>query len=574
MTNWSSLSATYNPQRKAKEQFAAALLERSRRSGGGESLDLLSWTMFRRAQLTPGRLFNLVTHPYLTGLMQCQAQTVVVYKSSQMGASEYAISYALHAADQRQATVLYLFPTDTHVSDFSSARFGPAIEASPYLDSIIVSGAGALGVDGQKHRGSDRVTLKRVRDRFLYLRGAQVTAAGMAPQLKSIDADVVIYDEVDEMDPRAPTIAKKRLGHSAIAEERFISTPTYPGFGIHAEWLLSDQREWFIRCEACGHRQMLTIDHLVTEWDDLGRPRAWHTDDNGTHLACEKCMERLNRLAPGEWVATAPGRDVAGFHLTKLFSSMTDLDGIIKALDTTDETKRREAYNQDLGLPYQPKGGQLTLDLLDACRRDYAHKPVAHEPTVMGVDVGKVLHVVIRGPQQAESGERPQRWAGEVESFEALGPLMQRFGVVNVVIDAMPETKKARDFQASQPQGRVWLAYYVNQRTGTKRSEPAQWDADNGVVNLDRTRTLDTTFGRFLGERPENTLPGYARDVRDYYAHLTAPVRVLQDGTNGEKVTSYVESGPDHLAHAENYCTVASFQRPMKPVAGVWGRRK
>ncbi|RPI64254.1 MAG: hypothetical protein EHM48_01145 [Planctomycetaceae bacterium] len=556
--------------RAEKEKLAAALVEKARRAVGysgdtDAALDLLTWSTLRRASLKTGTIFDLVRHRYLRDIYATTAREMCIYKASQMGASEYAVSYALHAADERDATVLYVFPTDTHVSDFSAARIGPAIEASPYLESIVVEGgAAAGGGDGRKLRGADRVTLKRIRNRFMYLRGGQVTPKGMAPQLKSIDADVLVLDEVDEMDPRAPSIAEKRLGHSSIGEQRWISTPTYHGIGIHAKWLESDQREWHVKCDACNDLQPLTIDRLVVEWDDLGRPTRWNDA-----LLCRKCSAPLNHLGPGQWVAAFPGRDVIGFHLTKLFSSTVRLIDIVRALDTTDETKRREAYNQDLGEPYTPRGGQLTDIILDDCRREYAHGPVRGEKTVMGVDVGKVLHVVIRGPANPETGERPQRFAGEVESFEELGRKMKTFDVERAVIDALPETRKAREFQEAFKPGIVWVAYYVSQKTGLRTSDPSHWDADKGVVNLDRTRLLDMTFSRFYEQ--ENTIPGYARDVRDYYAHLKAPVRTLEDGPGGEKVAVYIESGPDHLAHAENYCTVASMTPPIKR-AGVWGR--
>jgi len=540
-------------------QLAAAMMERLRRTmaAGG----LLGWTILHRPQLRPGGLFDLQHHPYLVGIYGCTAQQMVLYKASQMGASEYAVSYVLEAADERGCTVLYIFPTDTHVSDFSSARIGPAIEASDYLESIVVEGGGPGG-----KRGADRVTLKRVRDRFIYLRGGQVKPNGQAPQLKSIDADVIVLDEVDEMDPRAPAIAEKRLGHSSVAEQRWISTPTYPGMGIHAKWLESDQREWHVRCSGCKVWQPLTIGQVVEAWDDLGRPTKWHD-----WVACKKCGKALNRLAGGEWVPAYPGREVIGFHLTKLFSPTAKLADLVRALETTDETKRREAFNQDLGEPYTPRGGQLTDEILDACRRDYAARPISRERTVMGVDVNKLLNVVIRGPVEKESGARPLRFAAEVDSFEELGNLVRRFNVGRVVVDALPETRKAREFQAAFQPGRVWLAYYVTQKTGLKKTEPAVWDLDNGVVNLDRTRMLDATFARFYEQ--VNTLPANASAIRDYYAQLKAPVRAVERSANGQPVAQYIESGPDHFAHAENYCTAASMEIPIKR-AGAWGRQK
>ena len=378
----------------------------------------------------------------------------------------------------------------------------------------------------------------------------------------------MILDEVDEMDKRAPAITAKRLGHSTIAETLWVSTPTYAMMGIHAKWLESDQREWFVQCYCCGERQPLNIHNVVTEWDELERPTSWHGIEEGrAFAACENCGAELDRTGEGEWVAACPGREIVGYHLTKLFSSRRDLLSVVEALQTADETKRREAYNQDLGEPYTPRGGRMTDQVLDDCRRDYAHGQIRTEETFMGVDVGKVLHVVIRGPMDVESGERPQRFAGEVASFERLGQLIYQYRVTRTVIDALPETRKARELQAEFKTGMVWIAYYVAQRVGTKEPDAAQWNRDKGVVNIDRTRMLDQTFARFYDQ--ENNLPGYARDVPDYYEQMKAPVRVIEETPSG-RVARYVETEADHFAHAENYCTVASLDPMIKKRARAY----
>jgi len=525
---------------------------------------LRDWTLQYRGMLIPDRPLDFKRHPYLLGLYDCSAREMVVHKASQMGASEYLLSYAIHACDQRRATALYVFPTEGHVSDFSSARLGPAIEASPYLSELIIDGGGEGG-----RRGADRVTLKRIRDRFIYFRGGKVDDRGMAAQLKSIDADVLILDEVDEMDPRAPTIARKRLGASALAEERWVSTPTYPGTGIHAEWMLSDQREWHVRCEKCGEWQPMTMHSIVTEWDSLDRPARWHGQEDGRAFAvCRSCGAELDRLQPGEWVATYPTRDIAGFHLTKLFSPAANLLDLVKALQTTDETKMREAWNQDLGETYSPRGLKVSDEVIDACRREYAHASVkpAGTTVVAGIDVGGVLHCVIRG-LDVETGERMQLWAGML-TWDDVKPTLDRFGVDTVVIDALPETTKARELQGKFKRGTVWLSYYD---ADTKIPDPVSFSVEKGVALLDRTRSLDATFALFFDQI--NTLPSGIKGMRflvDYYPHLKASVRTIETKKNGEQVARYVETGPDHFAHAENYCAAARFINTKYAVAPGW----
>lgn len=518
--------------------------------------DLLEWTKKKRPYLGPQRKFRLDNHLYLIDIYRCTSKEIVVQKASQMGASEWLVSYAAHTCDQRQGNVLYVFPTDGAVSDFSTARLGPAIEASEYLSKVVVDGSGMGGL-----RGSDRITLKRIRDRFLYFRGSKVQTDGKAPQLKSIDADVLILDEVDELDPRAPAIAKKRLGHARedLGNILWVSTPTYPGVGIDAEYKDSDQRLWHIKCEHCNTRQPLKIDMCVTEWDSLGRPYDWHgKEDYEAWLACINCGKQLDRLSEGEWVATYPERPVAGFHLSKLFSAQMNLLDVVYNLDTVDDTKRREAFNQDLGVAYLPRGGHLEVDQIDACRDDYGHGPDYYKTCYMGIDVGRVLHVVVRTNADFITGRNKQLYAGTTD-WEGAERLIKIYRPRTVVIDALPETSKARELQDKYPRNRVWLSYYVNQVQGNKREQYAVFDVKERKVLVDRTRSLDATYAGFYAAT--STLPRHARNISDYYDHLRASIRVLQEDSTGQEVAKYIETGPDHYSHAECYTHLASICR-------------
>ena len=177
----------------------------------------------------------------------------------------------------------------------------------------------------------------------------------------------------------------------------------------------------------------------------------------------------------------------------------------------------------------------------------------------MGVDVGLLLHVVVRAPRDPVTGERRMLFAGEFGSFDEIGRLIRRFHVRTCVIDALPETRKARELQAGCRPGVVWLAYYDG-GDGAKRDELASWHDERGDLTADRTRSLDETVTRFV--EGTNTLPAGMRQVVDYYPQMTAIIRVTERRRDGNLVARWVQSGPDHYAHAENYCTLASL-RPM-----------
>lgn len=554
-------------QIRAQAERERRLRQASKAADPSSRLSLWDWQWRHRHWLKPKLAFDIEHHRYLEGIYKDDGHELVLCKSAQSGLSEWAVSRSLHACDELNATVLYVFPDDGLVSDFSSARLGTALDASTYLESI---------VRAANVRGADRITLKRVRDRFLYLRGATVDSQGKAAQLKSIDADVVILDEYDEMDKRVEPLARERLGHSSIADFLMISTPTYAGMGIHAQYMASDQRQWFVACGHCGNRQTPALDDMVMEWDDLERPLAWHAA-NGAQKAqgfvsidskvdwerasepvviCRKCQRVLDRTGSGEWVPAFPTRKVHGYHISRLFVAQKPLTDIVDGLMSTDDTKRQQVFNQGLGLTYRSTNSKsLTDEILDACRRDYAFGPKPRQGAFCGIDVGRVLHVVIRG---ADWG---LRYVGTMKDFDEVEALLTDYGVLCVVVDANPETRSARQFQAKHDAGFVWLAYYADER-GDKTIEPIRFNENDLTVHASRTRSLDSTLAQFRlgakGEARGATLPANARDIADYYAQMKAPERQVEEKANGKRVAVYVEKGADHYAHSENYAFMAA----------------
>lgn len=532
------------------------------------AIGLLDWMKLYRPMLSQDRPFDLVEHKYLIGIYSDEHPECVYKKAGQMGISEMLLSRGVWSADQRNANVLYVFPTDRNVSEFSAARLGPAIEneVSPYLSSIVV---GARSQSGG--RGADRVSLKRVRNRFIYFRGGQVKPDGKAPQLKSVDADVVFIDERDEHDNRTPSIARKRLDNSDIKEFISASTPTYKGVGIDAEFEESDKRLFFLRCDHCGERQPLTLESLILDWDKLERPLAWNGKDSGNPFcACRRCHKALDRLGDGEWVAEHPSRAVHGYHIVGLLSQKKSLAAIIDDLHSTNETKRKEAFNQGLGYTYKsPQSLSLNDAVLKACVRDYGFmrawqlideqtkRTVGYAEVFAGIDVGAVLHIVIRA--KLPNGDRPLLYAGYVGGFDEAEKVLKDHKVKNAVIDGLPETHAVRKFQSAFPRNSIWLAYY-DQAGVDKTDAPYIWDAKKLIVHMDRTRSMDKTMEMFYeaaAGRPGNTLPANIESVQDYLKQLKSPERKVITNERGEQRAVYIESNDDHFFHSDNYQSAA-----------------
>src|SRR5581483_8549436 len=154
---------------------------------------------------------------------------------------------------------------------------------------------------------------------------------------------------------------------------------------------------------------------------------------------------------------------------------------------------------------------------------------------VMGIDVGRKLHVVIRGRFH-------ERWylleAFTADSFEDIEPCFRCYNISCCVVDALPETREAKRFQEAH-HGVVWLAQYTQQGL-----EP-DWSYRDGLIKAPRTLVLDEMLRRFRDRI--NVLPPEAGTIEggDYYRQLQAPVRTLELDGWGQPVAVYRHRQPD-----------------------------
>lgn len=394
----------------------------------------------------------------------------------------------------------------THNSD---ARVKPVIERSEYLSGRVPQGY-------TQNKG-----LKQIGLGLVYFRGSE-----SRDDLLSIDADHLVMDEYNDLKEANIPDAEKRVGASPHALIRRLGVPTYPDYGISALYDASDQRLWMTKCAGCGDWQ--TPDFFA------------NVDEATAALLCERCRKPLDVTA-GEWVPRHPDRDVRGYRVSRLLLAGADIAGMVRRSKAKRPLDIQNFYNHDLGLPYAAAEGRLTDAALLAAQSAGGGYTTAEHPgysggqlVTMGIDVANVRSLNVRISLHVNDREKIALFLGEVESFNDLEPLMDRYGVRMAVIDAAPEYRLAMAFAERFP-GRVYL---LRQATKTQ-PQVVVVKEDMREVHVRRIEMLDATLELIRSQR--NRLP--ADWPADYPTHMKALQRVVTKDDLGVPKVSYIVTG-------------------------------
>ena len=516
MTNWNNSSG---PRQRATK---AALIERSRRHPG----NLRYWTEAHR--IIGGR--PMVIPPAWWAIYEDDHPFIVVRKPSQVGATEFNIDLALHAAETGYAgrgVVLVTQPTQEMVQRISQSRFGKAINESPYLRRIARPDADALV------RGPASVQRRAVGPGLIYFTGIE-----QETQYSGIDADVVIVDEFDLAEEATLGNLQPRLRSSRAGRMIVTSTPTIESFGVSRLYEASDGRRCEMECPACGTWQTPIFP------DSIDRERMT--------VVCVDCRGDLDPWRQPRWVATRPSETaIHGYQLNRLVLPNPPLAEMFLAFENKILSTTEDFHRQDLGKPYVSEDARLSLKDLDDCVDSWQLKEefLQFSRCVMGVDVGKRLHVVIRGLYEG-------RWylhkAFTCTEFEELDPLLDYHNISACVVDSQPETRMAKALYERHP-GEVALCRYTLNGLG------AHWDHLDGVsyVKTPRTLAIDSVLHSFKSGL--YALPANYREIQEgeYVDNLLSPVRVQELDAFGHPVATYKHVRPDDFAHAEVYASLA-----------------
>ena len=472
-----------------------------------------------------GRPFTYDRHEYLRKPYKDFHPDQTELKATQMGLTSKAMLRVIYGARYgNYRGILYLFPSKSDVTDFSKGRINSLIDDNPEIGSWI--------------KETDSANIKRVWNAFLYFRGMKSRVG-----LKSIPVDFIVYDELDEAPQKAIDMAYERMAHSEFKEQLKLSNPTLPDYGVDKFFQQTDQHYWFLKCPKCNHYTDLVGTFPMEPNKEV--PTLIEVDGRVIR-ACEKCHAELNPSV-GQWVAKHPSiTDKRGYQYSQLWSHFVPPAEILHMYRTTDNLT--DLFNLKIGIAWVEAENRLSVqDSLRLCS-DYGILSQDDGPCFMGVDQGKDLHVVI-GKHCPIVGSKIVH-IGIYKDWEELDGLMRNFNIVRCVVDALPETRNAREFGKGH-KDKVWLSYYNIHQKGSYA-----WNDKEFIVSSNRTESLDASHKQITGSKI--ILPRKNDMVKIFADQLHNVAKKLEeDEETGSKRYIYIKLGPDHFRHAFNYETMA-----------------
>lgn len=507
-----------------------------------------------------GKPFSFKNYPFLQEIYETDFQEAVIQKCAQIGATVFAILWFIHKVGVQKRNGIYYFPNDTAISAFVQSRFNPMLEQNLPLSGMV--------------RQTDNTRVKQIGSTFGHFLGL----TGQTQKL-STPADVLVFDELDAAPgPKDVEVAEERTGASENESKLFLSTPTFPNFGINKKFLASQRRQWMMKCEHCNSHNVSPSGDPEPAKEELIFPDCIEQG----FLACRHCGRALDP-AHGQWVAKHPDRKVPGWHISRLMSPIWNrklpvlLDQYRKAVNI------QNFYNSKLGLPFADGENSVSREHVLSLCADY---PVFQNldskwACTAGIDVGRALHVVISRKSTIAGRIREYVFVGEckgtgMEKFKELQRLFNRFHVRKFVIDGQPETSATEDF-LEKFKFKGFACFYVTKPLVLEWKNPGTIEKkDNidlinkvGKVRVNRTESLDSSQ-KYLRDKMV-VFPRQCVAMEDFANHCVAIAKMEHiDEKTGDKTYIWVqnESEPDHYRHAYNYDVMCWDDRTISNPTG------
>lgn len=345
---------------------------------------------------------DTVNHP--------EVDTVVIMSSSQVGKTETCLNIIGYFIHQDPCPILFMEPTLEIAEAYSKDRLIPMIRDTPILSEIFPVARSKDGTQTLLHKKFP---------------GGHVTLIGSnsAAGVSSRPIRVFIADEVDRYPPSAGTegnplsLGDKRTTTFWNRKKIRVSSPTVKGASeIEREFEASDKRYYHVPCPQCGKFQKLEWEYVRWEQD---RP------ETAVYICCHcgaawNDAMRWEAVMQGRWIAEAPFKGIAGFHIWEAYSPWSKLSEMANAFlkakhaaDQGDNEPLKAFVNTVLGKTWEERGEAPTQEPLLARRENYSADSLPYRILYLtaGVDVqDNRLEIEIVGWRAEKRGDPIESW--------------------------------------------------------------------------------------------------------------------------------------------------------------------
>ena len=462
---------------------------------------------------------SLFQHEFQKAIWEDFSEVIYVRKAAQIGVSTIFILKCIYLLQRHGYNIIYTLPTLMNdVNKFVPSKVDPIIKKNGFK------------------MDRDTVTQKQIGNGFWFFGGTMSEKEGIMTT-----GDMTVHDEVDRSNLEVIGTYKSRLGHSQYRRRWFFSNPSAPKRGVDDGWLRSDQKHWFIKCD-CGQGNF-------GGWQYLDWPA--NVDYAGKRYVCIHCGREITQehKQGGQWVARYPDRDISGYWVSQMMAPWIPAKSLIE--DELNESTQY-FYNFVLGIPYVGADVTITREII---LRNLTEATPDTADVFMGVDVGSLLHVVV--------GNREGIIKVVATSWDKLQALIDLYQPRQIVIDALPETTKAKELR-DRYKHRVKLCYYKPPTNRTPSSQDVfEVDFEEQTISAHRTEAIDRVINEFMDgkimvyvSQKEPWLVGGGNIKRgDSFVEHWESLYLMHD--EEKDIKTWEHSGPDHFAHATVYYWLA-----------------
>jgi len=484
-------------------------------------ISIHAWIQENQIKNEKGEPIDFTNHLYLFDIYADQADDLVVMKGAQVGMTTAQILRNHHAAKGQRMDIIYTMPTDADVKVMVGGKVNRIIANNPCMLADVAD--------------KDSIEQKQIATSMEYFRGTWTKKAAIA-----VTADRLAHDELDSSKLDVVSDYQARLQHSKFKQTHVYSHPSVPETGVHAWWMRSDQKHWFVKCPHCQFWQYLS-------WNTTD-PSKMSVDFERRAFVCKKCRGILpdSVRATGQWVAKFPGRPISGYWVPLLIAPLTSAGYLIDKFKDPNTTP--EFFTTKLlGLPYADGQAKLLRRHFFQNLTGKQWAPDTDERIVIGVDTGLRIDYVM-------GNKAGIFYHGDSEDYRELDQHMKRWPKAIAIVDAGGDLIGSRAFAARWP-GRVFFCYTGGDR---KTKELVKWGTGNehGAVIADRNRMIQLVVGEFRDKRIP--VHGTEDEWFEYYSDWSnlSRIKILDPDTNQVKGHKWVRAGRDHRALATVYWRV------------------